>query len=389
MSEAKHAVLAPSSANRWGVCTGSVALAASLPDLPEDRTAADEGHAAHWVAEQYLAGKQAQVKATGSYEGVAITDDMHLGAQIYFDAISNTVPVDQVIKEVPVKSSFNEAVWGRPDAFYFDKEKLTLHVWDYKFGFGAVDLWNNKQLLCYASGAMAHYADEIADPEQLSFLLTVVAPRQYRLPDPVQTQRISYADIKVQWDLLAQAAEAALGAGAVLMVGGHCRYCPAAHGCPALRSAGLEAVRTAHTVLPERLGDDELSYELKLLAETKKLLDYQYAALEADATHRIQGGATLLGWKVDRGVGRRRWTDEGKAALVGVEETHNVSLLKDPEFHTPAQVESRLKETGMTAKEAKAIVSPLCEAPALEPKLKPVKTEEADRVFGRLTGDTQ
>jgi hypothetical protein len=50
-----HAVLSPSSAERWMTCPGSVVLTEGLEDKGSD--AAEEGTAAHELAERILSGK--------------------------------------------------------------------------------------------------------------------------------------------------------------------------------------------------------------------------------------------------------------------------------------------------------------------------------------------
>ena len=53
MSEV-HATLAPSAANQWYYCAGSILMQDSVPPLEEDTEASREGDAVHWVAAEVL-----------------------------------------------------------------------------------------------------------------------------------------------------------------------------------------------------------------------------------------------------------------------------------------------------------------------------------------------
>lgn len=80
-----HSILAPSGAERWVNCTGSVELCRQFPER-DDSPAAREGEAAHWVASEALSGRSVAVGALAP-NGTAITAEMIEGAELYVSAI--------------------------------------------------------------------------------------------------------------------------------------------------------------------------------------------------------------------------------------------------------------------------------------------------------------
>lgn len=82
---AEHAPLPPSSANCWVHCAGWRSLHSAFPD-DGDTVPAMEGTAAHWCFEEMFEGRVPAVGATAP-NGVAITDEMLDGAELFVDAV--------------------------------------------------------------------------------------------------------------------------------------------------------------------------------------------------------------------------------------------------------------------------------------------------------------
>ena len=83
-SERKHARLAPSN-GRWPVCPGEPRLTEGLPDTSSP--AADEGTAAHEVAERWLRGEVMQVGEEIDVRGTKweVTDEMQEAVLTYVE----------------------------------------------------------------------------------------------------------------------------------------------------------------------------------------------------------------------------------------------------------------------------------------------------------------
>lgn len=140
MTEAAHATLSPSGAERWSTCPASVQLEAPFPDTSSDY--ADEGTAARAVAEMALSeGKDAM-----AYKGrripmragktVEVTADMATEVQKYVDYVRQVSEGHELLLEQRLDiSAWVPEAFGTSDAVILRTDG-ELHVCDLKFGRG-------------------------------------------------------------------------------------------------------------------------------------------------------------------------------------------------------------------------------------------------------------
>src|SRR5271168_2300972 len=168
-----HAKLAPSSAARRFACPGSRALEEKYPQITESM-ASREGTAAHWVAQQYLAGNYTMPATTPN--GEPITKEMFEGADLYEHEVKWVAGEHELhIEEKIDISNIHSECWGTPDCWTIINDHL--HIFDYKFGHGYVDVFENWQLLEYAAG--------IALQVSISKVtMTIIQPRCYTKESP-------------------------------------------------------------------------------------------------------------------------------------------------------------------------------------------------------------
>ena len=89
MIEAEHSPIAPSSADIWMNCPGSVAMQAAQP--PEEETEESrEGTAAHWLLEQILLKLTVPADAIAP-NGVPINDEMRAAVRELVDDVEATL----------------------------------------------------------------------------------------------------------------------------------------------------------------------------------------------------------------------------------------------------------------------------------------------------------
>ena len=146
----QHAIIAPSSLDRIVACPGSVYLSSLMPAQPE-RPEATEGDAAHWVAMRIALGEVVK-KGETAPNGVLVDSEMIEGGETYADALDYLPGIAE--KTVTITAIHHSQCFGTPDFFQYAPNTHTLRVTDYKYGFRYVEVYENWQLMAYASGVM-------------------------------------------------------------------------------------------------------------------------------------------------------------------------------------------------------------------------------------------
>lgn len=311
-----HAQLSPSSADRWMVCPGSVALNAGLADTSS--AAADEGTAAHWLGEQILNGAEgATLVGTKAENGVTVTSDMLIEVLKYTsyvqDVVASTGGTLLVEQRLPIGHLTGEdGAHGTSDTVILAGHELI--VVDLKFGMGVkVDAERNRQLRIYALGALEQYG--------LAFDFTRVRmvihqPRLDHVSEWVDTVE----------ELEAFAAEVRLAAQVVQDATDHhaegtmaeypralvpstkgCRWCKAKADCPALRDVVMDQFEN---IEPETATADQLG---EAMGKTE-LIEGWIKAIRGKVESNLFAGIPVVGFKLVQGKrGNRAWADEAAA----------------------------------------------------------------------------
>lgn len=226
----KHALLSPSSADKWTICPAMPSEAAKVPFTAS--VPAATGTLIHQMSEilmkdmldgdisleDYWLGK---TEAIENFE-IEIDQDMIDCARIY------TEYVEQRTKELNGRLLIEEKVeipeitqscWGTADAIILAKDKIA--VIDLKSGKWQVSPENNKQLMIYALGALTRYGNADTEME-----LTIVQPRGVKRERAIKTWHTS-AEYLVDWayDFLKPRADACMEENPEHVFGDHCRFC--------------------------------------------------------------------------------------------------------------------------------------------------------------------
>lgn len=355
-----HALFSPSSAHRWLVCAGSVALAKDLPD-PSSKYA-DEGTLAHALAAQCLS---TGTDARGFVGGVnlpenpelhdkVITPEMATDVQVYIDNIRERVGDGEL--RVEQKVDFSKWVGhpnqtGTADALILSADGTHLIVADLKFGRGVpVYAEENPQLMLYALGALERY-ELVADITHV--VLEVHQPRLQHLDQ----WKVSIEDLHA----FAQKAEAAVatsldvlaiveGGGTVgsndLLDGEHCRFCKAKATCPKL-SASVQLAVGDFENLDEKTALEKVSaFTLANLAQAMSsvdLIEQWCSAVRAEVERKLLAGDSVEGWKLVQGKrGNREWVDPVEAEAYFRKACRHDEIYKSV-LLTPTQIEKRTK----------------------------------------------
>ena len=183
MPPVKHSFFGASSSERWIACPASVSLCAKVPK-PESSSFANEGTAAHELAEKSLLTRRMPINFYGETISVHGTD--YVVDTEMMEAV--TMYVNEVLKVASkkhnpgirdpyhVETKFNlkwfsgrNDMYGTCDACVPDTANRTIHVFDLKYGAGKpVYAENNSQLMYYALGILGKFG-EFEDGRCLNF----------------------------------------------------------------------------------------------------------------------------------------------------------------------------------------------------------------------------
>lgn len=361
----KHARLAPSAAERWWECPGSIAASANIP---EQRSAyADEGTAAHELAAHLLTTGFDADRHIGDYVNLdvdrrsgkfaarqigersfPVTEEMAEGVQQYLDFVRDLKNTKHAEWQ---SEQFVDLSWigvpgldgGTADFACYHSVNLVLYVVDFKYGRGVfVEPQDNKQLLCYALGV----ARKFSNRGLRKVRLTVVQPR---CPAPNgETTRTWEADVLDLFDFETDIRERALATqkpDAPLKPGEWCKFCPAGATCEARFQYMLKLAQAEF----DALGNLEVPVVTEMAPE-KVAEALKHATLIEDWCRRVKefahaeavAGRVPPGFKLVAKRATRKWVDDGQAQGVlygfGLDDSEVfVSKLK-----SPAQIEPLL-----------------------------------------------
>jgi hypothetical protein len=320
-----HAKLAPSSAARRVACPGSRALEAQYPEIVES-TSAREGTAAHWVAQQFLV--KGSCSDTVAPNGEPITKEMLEGADLYEYEIKYICKDSFLNIEKPVSiSNIHPECWGTPDCWaLIDKH---LYIFDYKFGHGYVDVYENWQLLEYAAGIAQNAAFT-------KITMTIIQPRCYTTESCVRSWTLDIQDLNEYIEALRESESAAMEVNAPCTPSPECTYCAARHACKALQLTVSRSIDTIKSYGSFDLDSRQLGSQLKHLRQTAALLDAHLTGLEEQAKSSIMRGDSVPGFRLAPGQGREHWTKD-IAEVITLGELMGLDLTKPAEAVTPAQ----------------------------------------------------
>lgn len=385
-----HSKLPPSSAARRVACPGSRALEALYPEK-EDSPYAREGEAAHWVASTvlrwdeinlpYTNGERMVQAGTKAPNDEVITIEMIDGAKLYFEAINEKVenlglqdlrdwPAEKLHVEEKIDiSNIHPDCWGTPDCWFVIEDKL--YLFDYKFGFGFVEVYMNWQLLEYSAGIIKKLNDEGIKISEVEFC--IVQPRSYHPQGPIRTWNCSLSTLTYCFSKLKTAEQQATSERALCYPNPECDFCLARHACPTLQNAALTETDVSMRAIPNDLTTDQIGNELRYLKRAAELLDARITGLEAEAISALQRGERIPHFALKQTMGRDRWLKSASQISV-IGEMYNLNLCKPVDVITPKQA----IKLGLP----KDIVDMYSETPIGSLKLTAISNTDALKVFG-------
>lgn len=339
VKDVKHSVLGASSAHRWMACPGSIGLVDSLIKEGQSiRTAgfaAKEGTAAHeMLAKCLIEGKEIWEFAGATIEVDGNTfefdEDMQEAVQLVADFVDEKLgkhPKSELLIEKPLSSNTHPQAFGTPDIVIVSPGDRIIIV-DFKYGRGVSVEPDEAQLKYYAYLCCEKY---LKGEDSVKVVELWIA--QPRIPHPkgIMRQHVTNVkELKTFWfDEVLPAMNETSNPDAALVMGDHCRFCPAKSNCPALRGEVLNFPIDSD---PSFLSSEELGE----LLEKKSAILKCFESLEGEAFARAVQGDKVPGFKLVKKRANRIFKEGAEAAAIKLfgDEVYN-----KPTFKTPPNIE--------------------------------------------------
>ena len=314
-----HSHLGASGASRWMHCAGSVSLikmlrelGMAIPDDEEEPGYRTEGSCAHAAACKCLQEDLDGWEVVGQeFEGMALTADMAVAIQYYLDVCRPKMQRSELtmLEASMAAPHLHPAMFGTTDCstVSFEGSSGVMECWldvvDYKNGAGiSVDVVENPQEMYYARLVLDKLKRERPDLfDQIENVrLTIVQPNDYNPSGRVREWATTKTHI-LEWcegTLLPAMRRAEVEQG--LMVGDHCRFCPAKLVCPAQRRL-FKAVADASLADVTEYSDQDLNADFVMVDAVM----HHKRAIEGELLRRTMMGrrfddAKLVNKQTDR-----------------------------------------------------------------------------------------
>ncbi|MDO5015269.1 MAG: DUF2800 domain-containing protein [Clostridia bacterium] len=364
----EHALLSPSSADRWLNCTPSARLESKEPDTSS--IYAEEGTLAHKLAEIELKayiGDYSKRKATIERNKV-MKDELFYKGMIdevdeYVDfckssLLSMKADAIMMVEEKLDLGQIAPESYGTGDCVLIDQDHI--HIIDLKFGKGqVVEVVDNSQLKLYALGAYQTWGfiyDTIKE------IWVTIA--QVRLGE-INTFKISVDDL-IKWGLeIKPIAEKAYSGKGDRKAGAWCRFCKVRYSCKARADFALDGLDEAAD--PYMMTFSDIAKYLDKVTLVKDLLK----DLEDYALDLALQGEHIPGYKVVEGRSNRKIVDEEGLAKSLIESGYS-----EDKIYKPKQIETI---TALTKLLGKKKFEELSKDYIEKPQGKPTLVPESDK----------
>jgi hypothetical protein len=315
-----HALLAPSAADRWIHCPGSVSANENAPR--RDTIYTKEGTLAHALSELKLRkhfglcldGAKRPMgprKYKSELEKLQANDlyqtEMDGYTDTYVDYIIDIANSFDSRPAVFVEQDLNletfvPGSFGQADCILL--HGTDLYVNDFKYGKGvSVDAPDNPQLRLYALGALMAYKDFW----QIDTVhMAIIQPRLDHISEDTMS-----ADDLTNWGVftIRPAAQKANDRTPEYHPGKWCRWCAVSATCRENEKAVVQPVEKFLGKLPPILSMSEFA---EILHKLDPLLKYAESA-RAYAESALMEGEEIPGWKLVEGRSKRVWDDQNAA----------------------------------------------------------------------------
>ena len=319
-----HSIIAPSSAYIFGSpdgCTGWVMLSQMFPDIGENPEAAD-GEASHEIGgDLILQGSRGFTNidpdnyvGKPASNGVIYNEEMFENAEIYANDVIDVMRSTGIFggehfaieQRLEIKK-IHDLSFGTPDMWLFDKKTGRLYIWDYKFGFDLVEVFENWQLINYVAGILELLEINGITDQHITVHMRVAQPRAFHPKGMIREWVVKASDLRGHFNILSTNAHIALSADAVCRSGPHCKNCHPRYACQTGLQAGMGLYELAMIPTPSDLPMQALGTQLLIVRRAIKQLEYLDSGLSTLVDFSVRSGKNVPGWIVEQKMGNNTW----------------------------------------------------------------------------------
>lgn len=357
-----HSIIPPSSASIWGStngCTGWVLMSQQYPEIDDGGIESEEGEAAHEIGADLI--NRAAVADNGSLKdydgkpgtnGIIYNEEMFDAAKLYADDVTDVMRTNGIfggdnfgVEQKLLIKSIHEYCYGTPDMFLNAPHTKHIYLWDFKFGFKVIEVYENWQLLTYLAGLVSYFGWTGLDDQNIFVHLRVIQPRAHHRDGPVREWVVRLSDLRGYFNTLRSNAAIALSNDSVIRSGPHCEYCTARHACPVALKAGLGLYEVSSKPVPMELTPEALGVQLAIVKRARKALEYLETGFEQQVKSLTRSGVNVPGWSAEMGFGRVAW-NRPVPEIIALGNMMKKDLRKPDEVITPnAAIKLGIDET--------------------------------------------
>ena len=318
--ERDHALLSPSAAHRWMICTPSAQLEAQFPDTTS--SAAAEGTLAHEICEikarqkffvqktdlGFMAKNVATRELNKLRKDPLFQEEMEGFCDDYVEELDLHRMSFMERPHIALETKLDLTDWipegyGTADCIMIGGNKLL--VADFKYGKGVkVSAENNPQMQLYALGAWKKFS-LLYQIERV--VMMIIQPRLSVNPEIWEE---SIEDLLVFGEAVKSRSQlAATGEGEFCPGEEQCRFCRARERCRARADENIAMAFGPAGKMPPLITDEEVGEYLQRGSDVAKWLK----DLEMYALRSCLDGKEIPGYKAVEGRGSRDWTDQDAA----------------------------------------------------------------------------
>lgn len=264
--------------------------------------------------------------------------------------------------------------YGTVDCFLYDAVTHHLYIWDFKYGYGLVEVFQNWQLINYAAALFDEFNFNGLDDQTLTVHFRIIQPRAFHREGPIREWTVRGSDLRPDFNILKMNATKAVSNDATTRSGTHCRYCPARHACKTALDAGMQLYEVANKTTPLDLSAEALGTQYAIVKRAREQLEYLESGLEEELKSRLRAGERIPGFHMEPGRGRESWARPIKE-IRHLGELMGVALGKD-EVITPFQA----RKLGIDA----TIIDRYVEIPRRGNKLVTDDGSQVKRIFSTI-----